>query len=151
MKLSTEFVLVVALCSSLAATAQPAASDPVKAIVASYLEIHARLSADAIDGVKAPAEAIVAKAGALPGGGTELTAVGKAVAATSSLQQARDAFGALSDAVIAVATANGWKEVGDVRIGYCPMVKRSWLQTGETVKNPYYGAAMLSCGELKKP
>ncbi len=29
------------------------------------------------------------------------------------------------------------------------MVKRSWLQRGERVRNPYYGASMLTCGELK--
>ena len=33
---------------------------------------------------------------------------------------------------------------------YCPMVNKQWLQKGETVSNPYYGKAMLTCGEKKK-
>lgn len=29
---------------------------------------------------------------------------------------------------------------------YCPMVKANWLSKEEAVKNPYYGASMLTCG-----
>ena len=32
---------------------------------------------------------------------------------------------------------------------YCPMAKASWLQAGKKIKNPYFGQAMLTCGELK--
>jgi hypothetical protein len=31
------------------------------------------------------------------------------------------------------------------------MVQRSWLQKDEKISNPYYGSAMLTCGEFKKP
>ena len=31
------------------------------------------------------------------------------------------------------------------------MVKRSWLQKDEKIRNPYYGSTMLECGEFKKP
>jgi hypothetical protein len=29
------------------------------------------------------------------------------------------------------------------------MVNRSWLQKGEKIRNPFYGSAMLTCGEIK--
>ena len=38
-----------------------------------------------------------------------------------------------------------------VKLAYCPMVKASWLQKGDTIRNPYYGSAMLECGEFRKP
>lgn len=31
---------------------------------------------------------------------------------------------------------------------YCPMKKAYWLSTEKEIENPYYGAAMLSCGSV---
>ena len=31
---------------------------------------------------------------------------------------------------------------------YCPMKKANWLSNEKTIKNPYYGNAMLSCGNV---
>ena len=61
----------------------------------------------------------------------------------------RDAFGPLSDAVVSAAKADGWTDVKGLKLAYCPMVKRSWLQAGETIQNPYYGKSMPGCGEFK--
>ena len=33
---------------------------------------------------------------------------------------------------------------------YCPMKKSYWLSNDKTVKNPYFGSAMLSCGSVKE-
>ena len=35
-----------------------------------------------------------------------------------------------------------------VYVQYCPMKKASWLSTEKSIKNPYYGSAMLSCGNV---
>ncbi len=35
-----------------------------------------------------------------------------------------------------------------VNVAYCPMAPGSWLQTGKEIRNPYYGAKMLKCGEI---
>ena len=68
----------------------------------------------------------------------------------ADLKAARDAFAALSDAVIAAGNAEGWQDVGEVKLAYCPMVKRSWLQKDQAqIRNPYYGSQMLTCGEFK--
>ena len=31
---------------------------------------------------------------------------------------------------------------------YCPMKKANWLSSEKEIKNPYYGSAMLSCGQV---
>lgn len=31
---------------------------------------------------------------------------------------------------------------------YCPMKKVNWLSSEKAIKNPYYGNAMLTCGEI---
>ena len=33
--------------------------------------------------------------------------------------------------MIAAARAEGWAQLPDVKVAYCPMVNRSWLQTGD--------------------
>jgi hypothetical protein len=146
------FGLAVVACACLmfAATGLRA-SEAMKGIVDSYLEIHARLATDKIDGIKAPASAIVEKANSLGAAGAPISQAAKAVADAPDLKTAREAFGGLSDAVIAAAKAEGWKDLGDIKVAFCPMVKRSWMQKEDKVRNPYYGTSMLECGELKKP
>jgi hypothetical protein len=51
--------------------------------------------------------------------------------------------------VIAAAKAEGWSDLGDVKLTYCPMVKASWLQKEDKIRNPYYGSTMLECGQFK--
>jgi hypothetical protein len=31
---------------------------------------------------------------------------------------------------------------------YCPMKKANWLSSSATIKNPYYGNSMLTCGKV---
>jgi hypothetical protein len=31
---------------------------------------------------------------------------------------------------------------------YCPMKKASWLTSEKSIKNPYYGSGMLTCGKI---
>lgn len=125
------------------------ASESTKAIVASYLEIHAALASDKMDGVKPAAEVIAKEAARMGASGAEIQKTATAVRAAADLKAARAAFGPLSDAVIAAAKADGWKDLTGLKIGYCPMVNQSWIQKDGTVSNPYYGSAMLTCGDLK--
>jgi len=37
-------------------------------------------------------------------------------------------------------------EANKIAEGFCPMAPGRWLQTNPTLQNPYYGAAMLTCG-----
>ena len=140
------------VAAALLATASAVeASEATKAIVASYVQIQTALAADKTAGVKPAAEAIAKQAASMGAAGEPLVKAAKAVAAAPNLNAARDAFGPLSDAVIAAAKADGWKDLSGVSIGFCPMVNRSWIQKDGAVSNPYYGSQMLTCGDLKKP
>jgi hypothetical protein len=143
------FMLVSVLALAIGA-APIHASEALKAVVGSYLEIQARLATDKIDGIKPAAQAIGQQAARLGPAGENLAKAARSMEAAADIKAARDAFGSLSDAVIAMGTAEKWKDAPDVRVAYCPMVKRSWVQKGDVISNPYYGQSMLTCGEFKK-
>jgi len=127
-------------------------AEPLTAIIESYLQIHGQLTTDKTDGVKAAAAAIVKQAETMGANGAAIGKAAAAVASAADLKAARQAFGPLSDAVIAAVSASGpatSKELG-LKLAFCPMVNRSWLQKDEKIRNPYYGSTMLECGEIKK-
>jgi len=126
------------------------ASDAMKAIVGSYLEIQGRLAADKLEGIKPAARAIGEEAARMATEGAAIVKAAKALEAAADLKTAREAFGGLSDAVIAAGTAAGWKDIPDLRVAYCPMIRKSWIQKDDAIRNPYYGTGMLTCGEIKK-
>lgn len=70
-----------------------------------------------------------------------------ALAAAGNLENARHAFAELSDAMIAYRT-NAKEEPKPV-VAYCSMAKHSWLQPKGPISNPYLGASMKTCGEIK--
>jgi hypothetical protein len=117
-------------------------------LVGAYLQIQELLAADKIDGIAEPARAIVQQAAAMGEQGVALADAAKAVEAARDLKTAREAFGTLSDAVI---TATKGQDLGDVKLAFCPMVSRSWLQRDPRIRNPYYGSGMLECGEFRDP
>ena len=143
--------LFCALVSAVAAGGIMLAADGLKEVVGSYLEIHSQLVTDKFDGVKPAATALATRAEAMGEAGAAIAKAARTVAAAADLKAARDSFGPLTDAVVAAAKADGWKDLGDVKLAYCPMVKQSWLQKEDTIRNPYYGTAMSGCGEFRKP
>lgn len=65
----------------------------------------------------------------------------------------RPHFETLSNALIAAATAHSAALTDEVIVMTCPMVYddrgADWLQASEPLLNPYFGDAMLRCGEVK--
>ena len=151
MRITMKFAVAVAGICIVSGAHAVQASDAMKAIVGSYLEIQAQLATDKLDGIKPSATALAARADGLGEAGAAMVKAARTVADAADVTAAREAFGGLSEAVIAAAKAEGWKDLGDAKLAYCPMVKRSWLQKGEKINNPYYGTAMSTCGEFKKP
>jgi len=41
------------------------------------------------------------------------------------------------------------KPPAGVKMAFCPMVMKPWLQADATITNPYYGKDMLTCGNFK--
>jgi hypothetical protein len=90
--------------------------------------------------VGASHEAMMAVKERLPG----MIAAADSLARAESLETARSAFYDLSVSLVR------WREgvTGDGRpsVAYCPMHKKSWLQPGEKIGNPYGG--MRGCGTI---
>jgi hypothetical protein len=67
------------------------------------------------------------------------------LAEATDLEEARATFGELSDSMIQFRNLLPGERPN---VAYCPMAKRSWLQHGDVIANPYYGSAMLRCGYI---
>jgi hypothetical protein len=66
---------------------------------------------------------------------------------TKDISKQRDYFANLSINMIAVVKAEKLTD-RPVYVAYCPMKKASWLSSEKAIKNPYYGSAMLTCGQV---
>ena len=132
------------------AQAPPSSSpDALRAIVKTYLDIHALLAQDKFDDLKGPAGTLASQTAALGKDGAVLAKAATAFAGAKDLKVARDAIAPLSEALISQVKANGSPDLAsDLRIGYCPMNRQSWIQREEMARNPYYGTAMLTCGSV---
>jgi hypothetical protein len=69
------------------------------------------------------------------------------VAKSKDLKSQREHFAGLSTSMITLAK-NSKSSAQPVYQMYCPMKKSSWLSSEKAVKNPYYGNAMLTCGDV---
>ena len=69
------------------------------------------------------------------------------IAGSKEIKKQREVFANLSANMIEVAKAISLS-AAPVYQQYCPMKKASWLSSEKEIKNPYYGKAMLNCGEV---
>lgn len=69
------------------------------------------------------------------------------ISQTKDIKKQRDEFANLSNNMIALAKA---MKLGEQPIyeTYCPMKKAYWLSNSKTIKNPYFGSSMLTCGKV---
>lgn len=120
-------------------------------IIPPYLAMQAALAGDDLEAAKAQAREIMeatGHSGALP-------ALLHDMLAADSLDAFRKPhFETLSNALIAAAKANPAAFEGELIVMHCPMVYSDrgadWLQAQEPLQNPYFGAMMLKCGEIKE-
>lgn len=87
---------------------------------------------------------------------TESQKLGEAVqrmAAAGDIKSRRLALLPVSAALIELVRAHGIDQVGDLFVVHCPMAFDNqggdWLSSTATVLNPYYGDAMLTCGNVE--
>ena len=69
------------------------------------------------------------------------------ISETKDIKKQRDQFSNLSSNMAALAKAVKLSSQPIYQV-YCPMKKANWLSSEQTIKNPYYGSAMLSCGKV---
>ncbi len=76
----------------------------------------------------------------------------EALTKSKDIQDARLEFALLSGAVIEAARRFGGQLPSSIVRAHCPMAFNNrgadWLQSGSDVENPYFGSAMLRCGEI---
>lgn len=69
------------------------------------------------------------------------------LAKSKDIKSEREHFAGLSTSMIALAKASKLSAEPVYQM-YCPMKKSNWLSSEKAVKNPYYGSAMLTCGNI---
>lgn len=69
------------------------------------------------------------------------------------IERARRTFEGMAHAMIELVESFDWAPADTVRLAFCPMAfddrGAEWLQREERVFNPYFGASMLRCGEIR--
>ena len=133
--------------------ADPARITALRQILKAFYPIQSALSDD--DDAKAKASAIslskmVSEIKLWPALAPLATTVGEAADITTR----RAAFEPLSSAIADIVRAEGHDQVGGVFLMHCPMAfdnqGADWIQPNHDTANPYFGAAMYACGELRQ-
>ena len=139
-------VIAVALTSAL----QAGSPGPLQSALDKYIQIQTALAGDSLKGVAGAAADISAIAKSNTGVVPEpVAAQSEALAKAADIKAAREAFKPLSATLIAALSAD--KSIsGQYYEAFCPMAKASWIQVGKKVANPYFGASMSGCGEIRK-
>lgn len=143
------------LPAPVAVVAETPQSKALLAAVHAYAAVRKALAADDLAAARAAAPAAAEKMAALAAlagdKGDELragaAAAGK-VGKSSEIAMARMAFGEWSRTLIAAVAADKGIAAGVVCY-QCTMTKtyQKWLQLGDEMGNPYWGAEMLKCGK----
>jgi len=120
-----------------------------RSIVDPYLKIQAALADDSLDGVKANAGNIATAASSLGAPAMKIDTAALQLASATELDDARAKFGTLSEAIDTYMTGLKLKAPEGVRVAFCPMAQKPWLQEGSTISNPYYGKSMPTCGSFR--
>ncbi|OHT44485.1 DUF3347 domain-containing protein [Flavobacterium tructae] len=76
----------------------------------------------------------------------KITADAKSISATTDLKKQRETFKSLSKNTYELIKVS--KSDQAVYKQHCPMVDADWLSKEKTIKNPYYGSSMLTCGSV---
>ena len=120
-----------------------------RAVIDPYLKIQAALADDSMDGVKANAGNIATAATALGAPAMKIDTTAVQLASAAEIDDARDKFGALSEAIDTYMTGLHLKAPEGVKVAVCPMVQKPWLQADAAINNPYYGKSMQTCGSFR--
>ena len=143
---------VRAAAGSSSPPATPGASTTVapdlKSIVDPYLRIHESLSADSLQRIEVEARRLASSVARLGSKGASINAAANQVMMAVDLKSARVAFGDLGEAILRYAKETKAGLGSGVNVAYCPMARKYWLQTGQTIRNPFYGKEMASCGRI---
>ena len=148
---------LIALMASVSACAPAPQTDKTpkagtemsRTVVDPYLKIQTALADDSVDGVKANAGNIATAATALGAPAIRISTAAVQLASAAEIEDARDKFGALSEAIDAYMTGLKLKAPEGIKVAVCPMVEKPWLQADAAINNPYFGKSMQTCGSFR--
>jgi hypothetical protein len=151
-------LLAAMLTTSVVGAATKKFDDQMAPLIEVYLKMQESLAADKFEGVSAMAARFNKQALALDTGPMDgaqkrlfndlpkkLTDTSAGLVKATTIDNARVAFRELSKPM--AMWVSSAKPAGVVVV-YCSMYPGSWLQRAGEVRNPYYGAKMLTCGEV---
>jgi copper chaperone CopZ len=75
-----------------------------------------------------------------------LTNDAKTISDTQDVEKQRSVFNSLSKGIYELIKVS--KPTEAIYYQYCPMKKMNWLSKENTIKNPYFGSQMLTCGSV---
>lgn len=155
MRIKTIQALILAIASVAAvgrinAAQHSALMEPVQSVYNRYIDIHKALAADSEKGIAANANSIAkaVRSDTMKMLKPNVARQAETLASARDLKSARAAFKPLSKSLIQYLADKHIHSSRYVEV-YCPMAKASWLQTGSTVSNPYFGKSMAKCGTIK--
>jgi membrane fusion protein, copper/silver efflux system len=127
----------------------PARASALQQTLQAYLPLAQALAADDDLAAAGAATSFLATLGDPPADG-KLAELAAPVASAADIRSRRAAFQPLSDHLIALIRENATDAVGNAYVVHCPMAfgntGADWLSEVPSVLNPYFGAAMLTCG-----
>jgi Cu(I)/Ag(I) efflux system membrane fusion protein len=157
MKLRKILTLVTALLANsiLFAGSNSIKPEFVDTLIGPYLDIQKSLAGDDFASAKKAAKDYQHELEHGPKGQLKdhLTTINKIIDA-KNIQSARIDFQALSNGLKSLVVEVGTSGKHNLFDAYCPMAFNNkggaWLQRGQKVFNPYYGAMMLHCGVIRE-
>jgi protein SCO1/2 len=120
----------------------------VTPLIDPYLRVSRLLNRDSFEGMQLHAKALATQA-RKPGAATfEISNAADALEHARDLKAGRIAFATLTHAMLGAMKAAKQGLPAGVKLAYCPMLDKYWLQRGDEIQNPYYGKSMPTCGRL---
>lgn len=140
-------------------------AEKVKTVLDTYLDLQAALAGDSFENAEKAADVLGKESSGLPNGTSDWEAKAQwdtdvnglkesasKVSEATEIETLREHFYPLSEALENLVRDFGNVREEPIRWAFCPMALEGgayWLQTEETIANPYFGASMLRCGEIK--
>jgi Cu(I)/Ag(I) efflux system membrane fusion protein len=139
---------------------------PLRGLFQQYFAIQTALAKDDLEGARTGYAAVAEVLKKIPPSrfseeeqrqwtylSEQLHQAASAGAVAVDIVRARDVFYDISRPMIQTQETFGNASSAPVYLAYCPMARdndgASWLQTTDTISNPYFGDAMLRCGEVQ--
>ena len=132
------------------AGATPTVGSTMSPIIEPYLKIQSALANDSTEGIRQNAGDIATAATALGAPAFKIDTAAAQLTSAGELDDARAKFGALSEALDTYMTGLHLEPPDEVRVAFCPMENKPWMQKGGAIQNPYYGSKMIDCGDFRK-